>query len=231
MGPEYKNRQKVAMDIGGASVLQLVVRGIVNNGADDASERGVCLLVDHAADDIREDISSWPGWLADRVVAAHKYRSGEDSLGDIVSNLPSPRTMVSGNVLLDYPTTLNTVEGMLRDSPEDPVVVGSPLLRTSTHYAIDIADSEVTGLKRRASTPAAREVVDVFGLTDKVIELSDEERVVCATALANHVLDLTCRYVEYEGQWAHFETPDDFTRYKAGEYGRFDFDKQPSTLE
>ena len=66
----------------------------------------------------------------------------------------------------------------------------------------------------RAANPAAREVVDVFGLTDEVIDLADQAGKGCATALARHITDLRPRYVEYDGGWAHLTQSPIWTQMK-----------------
>lgn len=177
----------------------------------------------HGSEHVREEVAKWPSWLSDRVATVSEYITGRDSLSKLVGHLPKPLTMVSGNVLLDYPSVLDGVEGKLTARPNTPVVVGSTILRTSTHYAIKTDGSQVIGLERRASTPAEREVVDVFGITDSVLGYADQKALAPATAIARHVEELQPEHVEYTGNWAHFETPVDFENYLGGEYGNFDY--------
>ena len=222
MGEAYRDQQKVLLDVGGITLLEQVVRGVVKEADGSAAQRKVALLTGHGANAVEKEVDRWPSWLSGNVASIEEYHAGENSLAGLISHLPNPRTMVSGNVLLDYPAILGQVEGLLRDDPQRPVVVGSPILRTSTHYAIEVEGADVTALTRRAATPADREVVDVFGLTDEVIDLADQAGRGCATALARHVTDLRPQYIEYDGGWAHFEVPQDFENYLGGLYGNFD---------
>lgn len=221
MGEAYRTKQKVLTDLGGVTLLEQVVRGITK----DNDHRGVALLTSHASESVIEEVRSWLTELSERVVDISKWERGEDSLEGLISDMPSPRTVVSGNILLDYPTVLSQVEAMLIEDPARPVVVGSPIMRSNTQYAIDLDESktEVTGMIRRTGKIVDYEVVDVYGITDDVARKADEISRGFPTAIARSIADLHPRFLEYKGDWAHFESPQDFENYQAGEYGRFDF--------
>ncbi len=221
MGEAYKNKQKVLTDLGGITLLEQVVRGVVK----DNDHRGVALLTGHASESVAAELRSWPSEIADRVVKVGPWRRGQDSLAEFVSDLPSPQTVVSGNILVDYPTTLSRVEEMLIEKPSVPVVVGSSILRSHTQYSIDVNEdkTEVTGMERRTGNIVDYEVVDVYGITDDVARIADEIGRGFPTAIKHGIPELRPRFLEYEGDWAHFETPQDFEAYLGGAYGHFDY--------
>lgn len=221
MGEAYRNRQKVLTDLGGVSLLEQVVRGIVK----DNEHRGVALLTGHASESVIEAVRSWPSELSDRVVDISKWERGQDSLEEMTARLPRPSTVVSGNILLDYPTTLAQVENMMLEDPTRPVVVGSPIMRSHTQYAIglDEAGTGVTSMTRRTGNVVDYEVIDVYGINSAVARKADEISRGFPTAIAHSIPDLHPRFLEYENDWAHFENPQDFENYKQGEYGQFDF--------
>jgi NDP-sugar pyrophosphorylase family protein len=218
MGPEYKDKQKVLTDVGGITLLEQVVRGVVK----DNDHRGVALLTGHAGDSVVNEVRSWDTNLSDRVIKIGPWRRGEDSLAHFTSDLPSPQTVVSGNILADYPKTLSRVERMLLEHPRVPVVVGSSIMRSHTQYAIDLDPSgiEVTGMTRRTGN-----IVDyeVYGITPQIAQIADEIERGFPTAIKHSIPELHPRFLEHEGDWAHFESPHDFEQYLGGAYGQFDY--------
>jgi CTP:molybdopterin cytidylyltransferase MocA len=221
MGEAYKDKQKVLTKLGDVALLEQVVRGIVK----DNDHRGVVLLTGHASDSVIEEVRSWPQALSERVVDISRWQRGEDSLEELVAGFPAPQTVVSGNILLDYPTTLAQVEDMLTEDPTRPVVVGSSILRSHTQYGIELDESgtEVTDMTRRTGNVVDQEVVDVYGITHEVARRADEISRGFPTAIARSIPELHPRFLRYEGDWAHFESPEDFEKYQAGEYGQFDY--------
>jgi len=221
MGLEYKDRQKVLTDLGGITLLEQVVRGVVK----DNDYRGVALLTGHAGDSVTEEVGSWDTNLSDRVVRIGPWRRGQDSLAEFTSDLPSPLTVVSGNILANYPTTLSRVERMLLEHPRVPVVVGSSIMRSHTQYAIDLdpTGTEVTSMTRRTGNIVDFEVVDIYGITPEIAQIADEIERGFPTAIKESISELNPRFLEHEGDWAHFESPEDFENYLGGQYGQFDY--------
>lgn len=83
--------------------------------------------------------------------------------------------------------------------------------------------TEVTGMTRRPGNVVDYEVVDVYGITDGIAQLADEIGRGFPTAIKHSIPDVAPQFLEYEGDWAHFETPQDFEAYAEGAYGHFDY--------
>ncbi len=113
---------------------------------------------------------------------------------------------------------------MIKD-PGRPIIVGSPILRSHTQYPIDLNETgaEVTGMARRTGNVIDHEVVDVYGINSTIARKADKISRGFPTAIARSAPKLHPQFLEYEGDRAHFESPQDIEDYKADEYGQFDF--------